>query len=91
MLTSLIMFYKNILVWLTWFRIENLNIYIYISIFIKTLHSEHTIDILKYELSKYIIWYGNIHVYYILSSNKGIFVWPIWPEVNCPYFHTPGK
>jgi hypothetical protein len=27
-------------------------------------------------------------VYYILSSNKGIFVWPIWPEVNCPYFHT---
>ena len=29
--------------------------------------------------------------YYILSSNKDIFVWPIWPEVNCPYFHTPGK
>ena len=55
MLTSLIMFYKNILVRLTWFRIENLNIYIYISIFIKILHSEHTIDILKYELSKYII------------------------------------
>jgi hypothetical protein len=27
----------------------------------------------------------------LLSSNKGIFVWPIWPEVNCPYFHTPGK
>ena len=27
-------------------------------------------------------------LYYILSSNKGIFVWPIWPEVNCPYFHT---
>ena len=20
-----------------------------------------------------------------------MFVWPIWPEVNCPYFHTPGK
>jgi hypothetical protein len=32
-----------------------------------------------------------IYYYYILSSNKGIFVWPIWPEVNCPYFHTPGK
>jgi hypothetical protein len=30
-------------------------------------------------------------IYYILSSNKGIFVWSIWPEVNCPYFHTPGK
>ena len=29
--------------------------------------------------------------YYILSSNKGIFVWPIWPEVNSPYCHTPGK
>ena len=28
-----------------------------------------------------------IGMYYILSSNKGIFVWPIWPEVNCPYFH----
>ena len=28
-----------------------------------------------------------IGFYYILSSNKGIFVWPIWPEVNCPYFH----
>jgi hypothetical protein len=45
------------------------------------------------------IWYcnilayylDNILAYYILSSNKGIFVWPIWPEVNCPYFHTPGK
>ena len=23
-----------------------------------------------------------IIIYYILSSNKGIFVWPIWPEVN---------
>jgi hypothetical protein len=34
---------------------------------------------------------GYIGIYYILSSNKGIFVWPIWPEVNCPYFHTPGK
>ena len=32
-----------------------------------------------------------ITYYYILSSNKGIFVWPIWPEVNCPYFHIPGK
>jgi hypothetical protein len=32
-----------------------------------------------------------IIIYYILSSNKGIFVWPIWPEVNCPYVHTPGK
>jgi hypothetical protein len=32
-----------------------------------------------------------IKIYYILSSNNGIFVWPIWPEVNCPYFHTPGK
>jgi hypothetical protein len=32
-----------------------------------------------------------IHNYYILSSNKGIFVCPIWPEVSCPYFHTPGK
>ena len=30
-----------------------------------------------------------ILAYYILSSNKGIFVWQIWPEVNCPYFHTP--
>ena len=29
-----------------------------------------------------------IGLYYILSSNKGIFVWPIWLEVNCPYFHT---
>ena len=33
----------------------------------------------------------NNFIYYILSSNKGIFVRPIWPEVNCPYFHTPGK
>jgi hypothetical protein len=32
-----------------------------------------------------------IIIYYILSSNKGIFVWSIWPEVNCPYFHTPWK
>jgi hypothetical protein len=31
----------------------------------------------------------NMSFYYILSSNKGICVWPIWPEVNCPYFHTP--
>jgi hypothetical protein len=30
-----------------------------------------------------------ILAYYILSSNKGIFVWQIWPEVNCPYFFTP--
>ena len=29
-----------------------------------------------------------MYIYYILSSNKCIFV---WPEVNCPYFHTPGK
>jgi hypothetical protein len=29
--------------------------------------------------------------YYILISNKGICAWPIWPEVNCPYFHNPGK
>ena len=29
--------------------------------------------------------------YYILSSNKVIFVWPIWPEVNCSYLHTPRK
>jgi hypothetical protein len=34
---------------------------------------------------------NDIHVYYILSSNKGIFVWPIWPEANCPYVHTTGK
>jgi hypothetical protein len=27
---------------------------------------------------------------FILSSNKGIFVWPIWPEVNCQFSH-PGK
>jgi hypothetical protein len=33
----------------------------------------------------------NMSFYYILSSNKGICVWPIWPEVSCPYFHTPGK
>ena len=33
--------------------------------------------------------YIYIYKYYILSSNKGIFVWPIWPEVSCPYFHTP--
>ena len=32
-----------------------------------------------------------ITIYYILSSNKGICVWPIWPEVNCPYFHTLGR
>ena len=32
-----------------------------------------------------------IYIYYILRSNKGIFVWPIWPEVNCPYVHTPKK
>ena len=31
---------------------------------------------------------SNIILYYILSSNKGICAWPIWPEVNCPYFHT---
>jgi hypothetical protein len=24
-----------------------------------------------------------IYIYYILSSNKGIFAWPIWPEVSC--------
>ena len=30
-----------------------------------------------------------MHIYYILSSNKCIFAWPIWPELNCPYFHTP--
>ena len=34
---------------------------------------------------------GFIIIYYILSSNKGIFVWPIWPEVNCPFFSHPGK
>ena len=33
----------------------------------------------------------NIFPYYIFSSNKGIFARSIWPEVNCPYFHTPGK
>jgi hypothetical protein len=27
--------------------------------------------------------------YYIRNSNKGIFVWPIWPELNCPCVHTP--
>ena len=31
---------------------------------------------------------NNICVYYIFSSNKSIFVWPIWSEENCPYFHT---
>ena len=30
----------------------------------------------------------SIHIYYILSSNKGIFVWPIWPEVTVHIF-TP--
>ena len=34
------------------------------------------------------LYQKNIIIYYILSSNKGIFVWPIWSEVNCPYFHT---
>ena len=34
---------------------------------------------------------GIYNFYYILSSNKGIFVWPIWLEVNCPYFHTLGN
>ena len=33
----------------------------------------------------------NIFPYYIHSSNKDIFVWPIWPEVNCPYVNTSGK
>jgi hypothetical protein len=37
------------------------------------------------------VYSNNIRVYYILSSNKGIFVSPIWPEVNCPHFHTPGR
>ena len=41
--------------------------------------------------SKIILFTWVFPLYYILSSNKGIFVWPIWPEVNCPYFHTPGK
>ena len=36
-------------------------------------------------------WAVCISCYYILSSNKGIFAWPIWPEVNCPYLHIPGK
>ena len=36
-----------------------------------------------------VIYPWNKFRYYILSSNKCIFVWPIWPEVNCPYFHTP--
>jgi hypothetical protein len=27
--------------------------------------------------------------YYLFSSNKGIFVWPIWPEVNSIFSH-PG-
>jgi hypothetical protein len=39
----------------------------------------------------YFSWYYYLFNYYILSSKKDIFVWPIWPEVNCPYFHTPGK
>jgi hypothetical protein len=38
-----------------------------------------------------LVMFEIISFYYILSSNKGIFVWPIWPEVHCPYFHTPGK
>jgi hypothetical protein len=42
-------------------------------------------------LTDYVFNTMSIAFYYILSSNKGIFVWPIWPEVNCPYFHTPGK
>ena len=44
---------------------------------------------------KYNCWWAKwiiyIRCYYILSSNKGILVWPIWPEVNCLYFNTPGK
>ena len=50
----------------------------------KADHSLLLISVLNLNLS-------DIPNYYILSSNKGIFVWPIWPEVNCPYFHTPGK
>jgi hypothetical protein len=30
-----------------------------------------------------------MYIYYIISSNKCIFVWPMWPEVNCRYLHTP--
>ena len=42
--------------------------------------------------TKHLYFNLNIWYYYLLhTSNKGIFVWPIWPEVNCPYFHTPGK
>ena len=42
--------------------------------------------------TKHLYFNLNIWYYYLLhTSNKGIFVWPIWPEVNCPYFHTQGK
>jgi hypothetical protein len=40
-----------------------------------------------HNLTKFI---KHIIIYYILSSNKGIFVWPIWPEVNSIFSH-PGK
>jgi hypothetical protein len=40
--------------------------------------------------SKIILFTWVFPLYYILSSNKGIFVWPIWPEVNSIFSH-PGK
>ena len=48
-LALLIMLYTIKLIRLTWFRIEKIK---YISIFIKILHLEHAIDMLKYEVLK---------------------------------------
>ena len=58
---------------------------------VKRFGSIHVRTMLLYNVSTSNELWKDIGIYYILSSNKGIFVWPIWPEVNCPYFYTPGK